>query len=100
MVQSEIMAERRESVVEVNKEIVLEANRHQLAQRQINRIWELTQATIAILVTTSTLIVASSLATEDSTNTSAFILLSNSFFLVIGFYFGRTNHTRTGGLKE
>jgi len=28
------------------------------------------------------------------------ILLGNAFFLVIGFYFGRTNHARIGDKKE
>lgn len=61
-------------------------------QRRVNLIWELTQASIAIGVTGTTLWVAShSPATQEG-------LLSNAFFLVIGFYFGRTNHQRTGGV--
>ncbi len=77
---------------------------HQIAlktagQRNINRIWELTQASVAILVTMSTLYVSSQIALREGPSaTSSFILLSNAFFLVIGFYFGRTNHQRTGGV--
>jgi len=66
-------------------------------QRRVNIIWEVTQAVIAILVTSSTLFVASSLAFRQSGDTTI-NLLSNAFFLVVGFYFSRTNHTRTGGV--
>lgn len=65
-------------------------------QRRINLIWEVTQAGIALAVTTSTLYVAAKLAILQPAQTAAFLLLSNAFFLVIGFYFGRTNHARMG----
>lgn len=65
-------------------------------QRRINLIWEVTQAAIALAVTTSTLYVAAKLAVLRPAETAAFLLLSNAFFLVIGFYFGRTNHARMG----
>ena len=67
-------------------------------QRRINVIWEGTQAVIALAVTGSTLYVAGVLAVKDNGQTAAFLLLSNAFFLVVGFYFGRTNHQRTGGV--
>lgn len=67
-------------------------------QRKINQVWEYTQSFIAIIVTISTLYVAAILATNGSGDTAAFLLLSNAFFLVIGFYFGRTNHQKTGGV--
>lgn len=63
-------------------------------QRRINIIWELTQAFVAMAVTIATLYVSSNLALNDKGQTAAFLLLSNAFFLVIGFYFGRTNHSR------
>lgn len=62
-------------------------------QRKINIIWEVTQAIIALSVTGQTLYVAGRIATNTQ-DTSSFLLLSNAFFLVIGFYFGRTNHAR------
>ena len=67
-------------------------------QRHINLVWELTQAIIALSVTTITLYTASKLALFRPAETAAFLLLSNAFFLVIGFYFGRTNHQRVGGV--
>jgi len=67
-------------------------------QRRINIIWEITQALIALTVTISAIYVAASLALGGDTNSAAFLLLSNAFFVIIGFYFGRTNHQRTGGV--
>ena len=67
-------------------------------QRRINLIWELTQATVALSVTSATLYNATKLSLRDHPGDAAFLLLSNAFFLVIGFYFGRTNHQRIGGI--
>lgn len=85
-----------------------EHQRRSAGQRRINIIWELTQAIVALAVTTTTLYVSASIGRtirDPQTNaqmaaaaTAAFLLLSNAFFLVIGFYFGRTNHQRTGGI--
>ena len=76
-----------------------EQDRHTLGQRRVNIIWELTQALIAVAVTGATLYVAGNLAMREQGQTAAFLLLSNAFFLVIGFYFGRTNHQRVGGVE-
>jgi hypothetical protein len=67
-------------------------------QRRINVIWETTQAFVAIAVTATTLYVAGWLATHTQGGESAFLLLSNAFFLVIGAYITRTNHTKIGGV--
>ncbi len=75
-----------------------EQNRVTVGQRRVNLIWEATQAMIAIAVTGSTLFVSAQLSLKDQSQTAAFLLLSNAFFLVVGFYFGRTNHQRTGGI--
>ena len=75
-----------------------EENRKTAGHRRINAIWEITQAVVALAVTLQTLRVAGALAMQDSQETAAFLLLSNAFFLVIGFYFGRTNHQRQGGV--
>lgn len=76
-----------------------EQDRHSLAQRNINLIWEGTQAVIAVVVTVATLYVAAQLALRDSGETAAFLLLSNAFFLIIGFYFSRSNHVRIDDSK-
>ena len=75
-----------------------EQDRKSAGQRRVNIIWELTQAAVALAVTGSTLYVSASLALKENAQTAAFLLLSNAFFLVIGFYFGRTNHQRSGGV--
>ena len=64
-----------------------ELERKTLGQRRINLLWEVTQSFIALAVTVATLYFSQS---KD--------VLPNAFFLVIGFYFGRTNHQRTGGV--
>lgn len=65
------------------------------SQRKINLIWELTQATVAGLITLATVGVAAWLAVAGS-STDVPDSLQNSFFLVVGFYFGRTNQARLG----
>lgn len=69
-------------------------------QRRINILWETTQAIIAVAVTLSTLIVCAFLiiSSGGEAATGAFLILSNVFFLVVGTYFQRTNHTRVGGI--
>lgn len=67
-----------------------ETARRAVGQRRVNILWELTQATIAIGVAAGTIYAA--LWSIESP------LLANAFFLVIGFYFGRTNHQREGGV--
>lgn len=73
---------------------------HTAGQRRVNIIWEMTQASVALMVTVATLYVSSNLALTGDGETAAFLLLSNAFFLVIGFYFGRSNHTRIGGVTD
>lgn len=77
-------------------------------QRRINLIWELTQALIACLVVTTILgvsakMVLAALGTAASEKqvafaNQAFLFLAGVANLVIGFYFGRTNHQRIGGI--
>jgi hypothetical protein len=74
-------------------------------QRRINVIWEATQAVIALLVTGTGMYTAAQLALRSDASDAnkamaitAFLLISNTVFLVIGFYFGRTNHQRVGGV--
>ncbi len=58
-------------------------------QRRINLIWEATQASIAVIVVLANVIAAFIASAQAN-------MLANAFFLVIGFYFGRTNHARIG----
>jgi hypothetical protein len=66
-------------------------------QRRINLIWEHTQAMIALLVVVAAM--AGGLWEEvKESKTQIPTILSTAFGTVVGFYFGRTNHTRTGGI--
>lgn len=77
----------------VARGVAIEGERVSLGQRRINLIWEVTQAGIALLVTATAL-----LSSVGLTPIAGPALVGNAFFLVIGFYFGRTNHQRIGGV--
>lgn len=77
-----------------------EQDRVTYGQRRINLLWEVTQSLIALSVSGVTLYVAAKLTLLSPAQTAAFLLLSNAFFLVVGFYFGRTNHQRVGGVGQ
>jgi hypothetical protein len=76
-----------------------EEDRHALGQRRINLIWEATQAAIALSVIWGSMGAAIWITVRDPANRlMAFLFLSNVVSIVIGFYFGRTNHQRIGGV--
>ena len=76
-----------------------EEDRHTLAQRRIDLTWERTQALIAVVVTLSVVSVAAYL-TVSGRGSEGFTFLVGMGNLVIGFYFGRTNHARAGGTRN
>jgi hypothetical protein len=59
-------------------------------QRRVNLIWEVTQGTIALLITGAT-IYAVMIGRES-------VILGNAFTLIIALYFVRTNHVKIGGI--
>lgn len=61
-------------------------------QRKINLIWEFTQAAVSIIITMA--VVYCEVAKIDSST------IRGAFFLIIGFYFSRTNHTQIGGVGD
>lgn len=85
-----------------------EEDRTTAGQRRVNIIWEATQTVIAVSVVGIGLVVGGRLALaslvlaatepQQAMANTAFNMLSNVVALVIGFYFGRTNHQRTGGI--
>lgn len=61
-------------------------------QRRINLTWEFTQAAIAVGITGAIVYCAiNKIVSQD---------LTNAFFLIIGFYFSRTNHAAIGGVGK
>jgi hypothetical protein len=78
-------------------------------QRGINRLWERTQAIIAISVVEVTLLTVAILIISPTFDhqpdqakltaaVTGLVLLSNLVGNVTGFYFSRTNHTKVGGV--
>lgn len=59
-------------------------------QRNINLIWEITQSLIALGITMAVVFCAVHHIVSQE--------LTNAFFLIIGFYYSRTNHAAIGGI--
>lgn len=69
------------------------------AQRRINLIWEVTQSAIALVVVLAAMIVGAYQGFLSIVNRPEYpVILSTTLGVVVGFYFGRTNHTATGGI--
>lgn len=80
------------------------------SQRKVNLIWEYTQATIALMVVTATMVaglygmwhpyslVPTAPAVMPAVPVQIPTILSVAFGTVVGFYFSRTNHAAIGGL--
>lgn len=83
-----------------------EEDRVAQGQRHINLIWEQTQMRVALSVTWSALFVSAVLAVGGKVlgtpdlQLAAIVFLFGVANLVTGFYFGRTNHTKTGGVGQ
>lgn len=81
-----------------------EQDRVTAGQRAVNMVWETTQMKIALSVIWASLLVGVILAVGGRVLGTADIQLAAVVFLfgvanlVTGFYFGRTNHQRTGGV--
>lgn len=77
-------------------------------QRFVNMIWEANQGIISLAVVGTTLFVAALLVLKSNDVAAsqeqrimadkAFQLLISLVSGIIGFYFGRTNHQKTGGV--
>lgn len=83
----------------------LEEDRLALSQRAMNMVWETTQMKIALSVIWASLLAAlilsiggAILGTPDI-QLAAVVFLFGVANLVTGFYFGRTNHQRGGGVQ-
>jgi len=68
-------------------------------QRRVNLIWEYTQATIAGMVVLANMVVGVYDGVVVADHRPEFpVILSSSLFLIVGFYFSRTNHAAIGGV--
>lgn len=68
------------------------------SQRRVNLIWEATQAVIASVIVGANVYVAVYMAASRIPFTDYPPILSHSMFLIVGFYFSRTNHAAIGGI--
>lgn len=67
-------------------------------QRRINLIWEYTQAFIAIVTVLGNVAVGVFFAFKGIPAGEYPDALSNVLFVIIGFYFARSNHAAIGGI--
>lgn len=92
------------SLVNPSDAKIAESDRKTASQREINLVWENTQMRIALSVIWAALLVSSVLAVAGrmlgtpDIQLAAIVFLFGVANLVTGFYFGRTNHQRSGGV--
>lgn len=67
-------------------------------QRKVNLIWEYTQSTIALTLLLASVTIFVYQAMHPTLNVQFPPILSNGLFMVLGFYFARTNHAAIGGI--
>lgn len=96
-VQDTVQPSAQRETADIDADIKMTAG-----QRLINMLWELTQATLTIMVAGTVLYVSACLALSEKpdSSTSAILLLSNAFLIVIDQYFRRTNHQKVGGVER
>lgn len=73
-------------------------------QRVVSMIWETTQKRIALITVGGAMFLAGAIVLAghyldlaNDVRIAAFMFIAGAANLVIGFYYGRTNHQRTGG---
>jgi len=79
---------------------ILQQNMTARGQRHINQIWEYTQAFIAITVIITNMIAGVIFIIKRIPAGEYPLVLSSSLFLIVGFYFSRTNHQAIGGIGK
>lgn len=67
-------------------------------QRRINFIWEVTQAIIAVTVICGLVALSAYSFIIGKPEMKVPESLTNAAFLIVGFYFSRTNHQAIGGI--
>ena len=66
-------------------------------QRWTNRLWEMVQGALAVMVCLTAMVVTG-LLTYRGEYDRALGLLTPTLFTILGFYFARTNHQKVGGV--
>jgi len=68
-------------------------------QRRVNIIWEVTQSLIAAAVVISNMTLSVYCVISGTTQKIP-DTMTNALFLIVGFYFARTNHANIGGIGK
>jgi len=83
----------------------VEQDKHTSSARFNDSIWEFTQSFIALVVVCSVVyanvylaIIPRMVSTVTEMSNSALMQLNVLGGIIVGFYFGRTNHARNGGV--
>lgn len=76
----------------------LETTLRTQGQRRINLIWEITQSLIALVTIGGGVWIMVHDSLVGGPRAPIPTTLSSMIFLIIGFYFARTNHSATGGV--
>lgn len=81
-----------------------EEQRHTQSQRDVNLIWEKTQRQLSLIVVAAAMINGTWVTVANAFHISGAeiqtpTIFSLGFGMVCGFYFGRTNHQRVGGVQ-
>lgn len=66
-------------------------------QRRVNLVWEYTQSFVTVLVVITNMVVAGINSVKGVAHEHP-VILSSSLFLILGFYYSRTNHAAIGGI--
>jgi cobalamin synthase len=78
----------------------VEQDLHTSAARLNDAMWENTQRQIALMVVGSSILYALITIFYTPKIEATTVFFASSFSLIIGFYFGRTNHQRLGGISD
>lgn len=91
------MVVKRESHKSLSPNTTAEQDITTAGQRRINLIWEYTQSFVTIVVVLTNMVVAAVNAVSGVEREHPAIL-SSALFLILGFYYSRTNHAAIGGV--
>lgn len=65
-------------------------------QRRINMIWEVTQAVMTVAIVGANVFAMFRPPADETARAT----MTNAMFVVLGFYYGRTNHVKIGGVPQ
>lgn len=92
-----------EAAVALPSKTTAEEDLHTASQRRVNMIWEGTQRQLSLIVVIAAMLngtwVVISNSLKLTTDMQVPTIFSLGFGMIIGFYFGRTNHQTVGGVQ-